>query len=355
MSAVVETALGLCLVFYLTALFTAGAVEWCASIVNKRAKALLVGIQEMLDPTEGEPIRAKAQPKSLVRASLSAGHLDRAALGARVANERPSRVIGWLRAWSGWTAPSSEGLNVTDVMRHSLVQPFKTTRFGTGKTRNPSYLPADIFATALLDLAATKQIGGAQADSSMTELAKRLGWSGDGEGLTESLRALAKAADGKTDELIKGIESWYTAQMDRVTGAYKRWAKRVGVVVAVAVVGVLHIDALAITSSLWADGALRASVAASADVAGGCRQTDGTRTPAECALAELDAWGLAGLPIGFQEWSRRPSDAPGWGGLLVGFGLSIAATSMGAPFWFATMNRLVNIRNTGNPPKEAQS
>lgn len=354
MSAVVETALGLCLVFYLTALFTAGAVEWCASIINKRAKALLAGIQEMLNPTtEATRIRAMDQPRSLVQASLSVGHLDRQALGGEVATQDPAWPIKGLRNMFGWKAPSSNGL-VVDVMQHSLIQPFKKTRFGTGKTRNPSYLPADVFAKTLLDLVATKGIGGAHPASSLTDLTRRLALLG-GEGLNASLRALAKAADGNADELIKGIEAWYTAQMDRVTGAYKRWAKRVGVVVAVAVVGVLHIDALAITTSLWADGALRASVVASVDVAAACEQDDGTRTPAECALAEFDAWGLAGLPIGFQEWSRLPSDAPALGGLLLGLGLSVVATSMGAPFWFATVNKLVNIRNAGNPPKDEQS
>jgi hypothetical protein len=37
---------------------------------------------------------------------------------------------------------------------------------------------------------------------------------------------------------------------------------------------------------------------------------------------------------------------------FLGWLLTVAAISVGAPFWFDTLNRFVNIRGTGKPPDE---
>jgi hypothetical protein len=247
------------------------------------------------------------------------------------------------------------GITVLDIMRHSLVQPFKQTSVGTGKINNPSYLPGVIFAKVLLDVVATKE-NTKWTYLSAGALIGRLETLAATPSLSSSLRALARAANGDTGDLLVGIGTWYDAQMDRVSGAYKRWAKKAGIVVAVLVVGVLHVDAFSIASALWVDGTLRASVVASTDVVKKCQDasspgmTTGTQSPAECAVAELDLWRLGGMPIGWQEWGRAPKSPSGWINLFLGLGLSIGATGMGAPFWFAAMNKLINVRNSGNPP-----
>jgi hypothetical protein len=37
---------------------------------------------------------------------------------------------------------------------------------------------------------------------------------------------------------------------------------------------------------------------------------------------------------------------------LIGLGLSALAVSLGAPFWFDTLNKVINIRGAGTPPGE---
>jgi len=40
--------------------------------------------------------------------------------------------------------------------------------------------------------------------------------------------------------------------------------------------------------------------------------------------------------------------------LVLGWLMTIAALALGAPFWFDTLKRFMNIRNTGRSPVEAR-
>ena len=59
------------------------------------------------------------------------------------------------------------------------------------------------------------------------------------------------------------------------------------------------------------------------------------------------------LPIG---WSAQagdarslPNDLTGWLRKLLGIALTVVAISLGAPFWFELLNKLLNLRLTGKP------
>lgn len=49
-----------------------------------------------------------------------------------------------------------------------------------------------------------------------------------------------------------------------------------------------------------------------------------------------------------------PASAGDWLVKLLGLAATTAAAAMGAPFWFGALNRLVNLRLTGNPPEPAR-
>ena len=67
------------------------------------------------------------------------------------------------------------------------------------------------------------------------------------------------------------------------------------------------------------------------------------------------------LPIG---WSSNPNDpryfgypelSPGWVFYkLFGLLISVLAVSLGAPFWFDTLSKFVNLRSAGTPPGETR-
>jgi hypothetical protein len=49
------------------------------------------------------------------------------------------------------------------------------------------------------------------------------------------------------------------------------------------------------------------------------------------------------FPAGFDEWIAK----------LLGILVTVAAASLGAPFWFGVLNRVMSVRASGNPPADA--
>lgn len=139
---VLDTALGLCFIFFAAALFTSGFVEWLANVVKKRAKTLLVGLSSMLDPQRSiDELQADDRSKMLrfytpsarKEAALYYGALDTGA---------PTRGEGAITAEM--------------IIGHPLIQPFRNSHVSASHQRNPSYIPADVAARALFDTMRTR-------------------------------------------------------------------------------------------------------------------------------------------------------------------------------------------------------
>lgn len=319
-------------------------------------------------------------------------------LGVTAANEL---LAAWFRrrAWMlrrGVRNLLGDDPLVRQLYDHPLVRGLSHGR------RGPSYIPSRTFAMALLDIVAPRTNGTRRLTP--REEARRP--------LDQTLALLWEESGGDADRFRQHVETWFNDSMERVSGWYKRrtqiflllWA-------AVLTVGT-NADTLVIARALWRDPALRAAVVASAEryVAEQARpapaadagpvgdappppplppdqQADvdfelaSTRYEAAMAdLAELQ------LPLGWDDPSPPPEeddldepslrlvrddatdDWPGpiWapGGWerwlraldqhLLGWLLTVLAVSLGAPFWFDTLNRIIAIRGAGRTPEEAQ-
>ena len=156
------------------------------------------------------------------------------------------------------------------------------------------------------------------------------------------------------DQLRDSLESWFNGQMDRVTGSYKRWAKRLAIPIALVVALAFNVDTVAVAHSLYTDGAIRSAVL---DVAasGNVCPTPAAGQPAatNCLNATVAGLRELKLPIG---WSgQRLADLGRlsmWGLITKLFGLllTVAGASLGAPFWFDLLNRFGSLRNVGTKP-----
>jgi hypothetical protein len=129
--------------------------------------------------------------------------------------------------------------------------------------------------------------------------------------------------------------------MERVSGAYKRRSQGIAVLITMLLAILLNIDAIHLFRTLWQHPALTAHVGL---------------LPASLDLRTVHA--LWTLPIGWQHFPPVFDE-----GLLLKFaGWSLTASSalFGAPFWFDLLQKLVQVRGTGNkpgelrPPAEAQ-
>lgn len=179
--------------------------------------------------------------------------------------------------------------------------------------------------------------------------------------LQAQVAGLMTGAQTQLQKLHDGVEVWFNNAMDRVSGAYKRtaqgWLFAIGVAIAVA----MNADTIQMWRHLSQNDELRAAMAqrAAATVAG--LDTVVHRTPQErrdaaeararyhAARAELDK---LELKFGWTMENRWPAGF--WPGALkvLGLLLTAVAISLGAPFWFDLLNKVVSIRTAGRSPAE---
>ena len=337
---VIDTVLGLSFIFFLGALLASGMVEWFANIIRKRARIVLAGLAQML----GEEVKSGTVTRQQLWQCLS-GHSAAAKRELTLYQQAvaPPKGDSGTPARADGTAASD---TVTGLLNHGLVMALQQTD-RKGNATLPSYIPGDLVAKALFETL-RENAGQNPALADVAAAATE-------QTLKQALSAFATVAGQSIDTFLAQIEKWYDAQMDRANGTYRRWAKRRVVAAAALVVVVFHIDAVAIATDLWTNEPLRTAVAAAA-VANTCQPaTDGSGTDdvTTCVNDQIKALELEGLPIGPQQWCRTTWDLSLFP-LVCGLALSTLAISMGAPFWFSVMNKLVNVRNSGTPPKVAQ-
>jgi hypothetical protein len=321
---IVNTVLSLIVIFYALALLCAGVVEMLANWARKRAKYLLRGLRDLVEgavSADRPTIHAVAQEvtseKSLYQTAQHAG--------------LPNPIS---------QANASRPITVATIMGHGMVLPYKQATARGRLSRNPSYLPGEVFAAVVTDLLTEHS----RSPISMADVRTRLEELEPLQ-LRAALTGLARLASDDLDKFLDLVAKWFDSQMDRISGSYKRWAKRWVLVVATVVVLAGGIDTIAIARTVYADESVRTTISPSM-AATLC--PDGTAA-ATCAKNAGDFFKSSGLPLG---WST-PDPADGvWGFPLkiIGLLLSISAASLGAPFWYRLLDRIGTLRNTGKPP-----
>jgi hypothetical protein len=335
-SPVVDVVIAVVLTLALTALVASAIVEWLGNLTRKRAKYLLRGLRNMLDAKGFDAAAGKRGPLA----------------GAEAEKELYDKA---LTPTDGTTRDGGLTALVFDhPMLRAMMQP-RPTAAGE-RTRVPPYVPAETFSRALLDTLAPPDGGPLTLDRVRTAVA----------GLDESMPArqallgLVDQSRASLDDFRAGVEHWYDAQMDRVSGWYKRWAKRWLLVVALGLCLAANIDAYAIAGTLYRDPALRAAAVGQVQQGSICAGTDADDR-ASCVRELVGAVDGTGRILWWpQDCPRTPSacvaqpgqdpDARDWLLKLLGLALTAAAAAAGAPFWFDLLNRLVNLRTTGRRP-----
>lgn len=198
--------------------------------------------------------------------------------------------------------------------------------------RAPSYIPPNTFALAVFDAI----LPGGNAPTAMDALRKQISLMPDGS-VRQALLSMIDQANGDMEKARAGIEDWFNAGMDRVTGIYKRRIQWVTLGVSLAITLILGVDTLTLANSLWQEPGLRGALAGAAQTA----QVSGFQD----ALKTLSQFTL---PIG---WSTVPQSEWEWFQKLLGLAMTTLAVSLGAPFWFDLLKNLGNLRSSGPPPK----
>ena len=216
---------------------------------------------------------------------------------------------------------------------------------------NPSYLPGNTVATALLEsLDPAKPIVGV---ADIREAADKLP---DSNVRDLVLSAIAGANNDLTT-LRDNVARWYDNAMDRVSGTYKRYAHTLSLIVGLVLATALNADTIAVAGDLWKDGTLRAQIVQ----ASGQSNDVGNGSDARQQLSRFGALQqledkLRPFPIGWTGSSIVLAAGP-WHNVwaivvkVLGVILTGLALSLGAPFWFDLLSRFVNVRAAGAKPE----
>jgi len=221
------------------------------------------------------------------------------------------------------------------VFGHGLVQ--NLSRSGL-----PSYIPTSNFSLALFDALGDKGEGTvfSQIERGVEQLPPGFA--------KQTLTTFIVAAGGDPEEVRARVEGWFDDSMDRLSGVYRRRSQLIhflfGFVVAVA----FNVDSVNIANVLWHSTDTREAVALQAKdfMATHTTPTDGATPDVTQALQALQR---LPVPMGWTDVSlqRPPVD---WVYSMVGWLVTGFAISMGAPFWFDLLQKIVNIRATGPKP-----
>lgn len=329
-SEVIDVAIGLILVYLLLSLFATAVREGLESVFKTRAVFLEVGIRELLDDRDGRGLAREFYEHPLIFSLYRGPYNEGAESDAAKVGEKPRERL--------------TGANL------------------------PTYIPSQSFATALVDLVvrgptSTVESDRQRAPVTLDALRARI----DLLSSAHVRRALLIAIDdahGDLDAARRNIEGWFNASMQRVSGWYRRrthyWLLLIGVLSTLA----LNVNSITIAQHLARSKAARELVvgraaALTADGAAGDRtgsdrdvETGQSRADVDAARANLEARLAAleslNLPLG---WDHLPpvADAPVSWFLqqLVGLLLTTLAISLGAPFWFDALNKVMTVRTTG--------
>ncbi|MBP0588243.1 hypothetical protein J8I87_00590 [Paraburkholderia sp. LEh10] len=226
----------------------------------------------------------------------------------------------------------------------------------------PSYIPSASFAVALMDLAARGPAHGQGADTQPQELTfdelRRNVQSMANPAVRRVLMTALDTAAGDINRAKKNLEHWYDSAMDRVSGRYKRSTQLIIFVLGAVIAVGFNVNTISLADYLYRNQTVRGAIVAQAQAAS--NDPEFLKANFERVKDKIDNMEL---PIGWdQPPALRGETRVGtvWHVYLVpvlGWLLTAFAITLGAPFWFDVLNKIMVIRSTVKPheksPEEA--
>ncbi|MFQ6028940.1 MAG: hypothetical protein ACE5Q6_15775, partial [Dehalococcoidia bacterium] len=258
---------------------------------------------------------------------------------------------------------AEEGDLADKVLRHPLIRQLARSKHG------PSYVPSKSFALALFDRISSAP---SVVDETIDTLKGKVANMPEGS-LKTILASHVNSAGGDIEKARENIEKWFDDSMERVSGWYTRKTRLVGLFLAIIVVVVVNADSLMISNTLAKNDALRDTLVEAAsnpdfNEANLKAEVDCKTSPdnINCQIEK------AAIPAGWdfpEKFSAPAAEWPSaaergipqgleWVTKVVGLLITAVAVSLGAPFWFRFLGRLMNLRQglrqSGAPPESSQ-
>ncbi len=228
----------------------------------------------------------------------------------------------------------------------------------------PSYLSANQFSLAVTSMLNTAWLVGQTGQSAFTAISASVNELPNSR-LKAALNAILAQSGADAKAFVAGVESWFNANMDRVTGWYKRnaqiWLLGIGLVLAI----LFNVDSIKLAQAFIGTPLNLdvCKVQGTTSTAEACisravfgQLTLGWKDPNYCPKS-MPAKNATTPNIAPSCWAWDSVTEPGWWifDKIVGIVLTAVALSLGAPFWFDLLSNFVNVRGSGPPPSGSPS
>ena len=361
-SPALDLAIGLAFIFFLLATLASAIHELLASALGLRARTLEQGLRSMLeDPEKGwnlvddfydhDLIRSLYRTPSAVDEVATAKESDphdalqkkvknaRAALSKAKTAEAKRRAADKLqKKTSALHAARGKGRNAAQAKKGPVRRAGSFFR----RTKGPSYISPRAFALTTFDTL-FPAVGSKTAFSAADDVLGQLP-----SDLAVRLKPLVDGAQNDVATLRRNLERWFDDTMARVSGWYKRKSQIILIVVGALLVPAINANALLIATTLWSDSAVRSAVVAQAQNAVATPTATPTAGDLQQAAENVQEVHQLGVPLGWRG-EAVPNDTTSWITAVAGWLLTIAAISLGAPFWFDFLGRVSRLRSSGKP------
>lgn len=307
-SEILDVVIGLVMIYLLGSLICSAIKEGIARISNLRARTLETEIWELLRS------------------------------GQLVEKVYSNPLLKTVRQGLFWKGAPDAGNNATPP-----AAPGKKTE----------YIPNADFAAALVETVLEfKQVKDG-ADQKFTELCvevEKIPYAPVRNALTDlmtDIRAGAADVDKKAREARAAVENWFDGAMKKLSYWYKQKTKLIIFFVGVIVCGAFNLDTIMIARTLYSNQSLR-------DVIVQTAQKAAAEDPKNINIPEIEEkLQEAGFPLGWKH-DPFPGNNPLAWWLYKIFGLLITslALSLGAPFWYETLTRLLEFRKAVKSDKK---
>lgn len=263
----------------------------------------------------------------------------------------------------------------TEIYQSALIHPRSTgADAGPDLEHNlPSYIDPKDFASALISVLGLENTHlQTLGDKTRREIEDWIeqnvqALSHDAQ-LRKLIAEMIHAAKGAPDAFAASIAAWYGRVSDRIAGAYKRRTQVSNFAIALALAVTFDLNPLppAVAALSQAMSLSDAAPAGSVSVAvpGGptAVPAPGGSAPPNARPPSAPAPASGAAPAMPLASDGNPAQAAHFGmrtgqriaEQILGWGITAISALFGAPFWFAILSKVTNIRGAGTPPAEAK-
>jgi hypothetical protein len=329
-SAILDVAIGIAFVYLFLSLICSVVNEGIASIFSLRAKNLVRGIDSLFSESK------IADGRRFVEAIYAHGLI-------RGLYKNPAKVDDATVA----KAASAADPHTIDL---TLRLPSVFTLVEQWSPNLPAYIPSPTFATALIDIVAPPDPNKARVLDDVRQGIEKL----PASPTRQALLSLVAATEKDVAEFQQKVEGWFNDSMDRASSWYKNRAQVVLLAIGVVVSVGLNVDTIKLAQTLWNNPVERqATVELAENYVASHKQPIKNDADFKTQADKIAALGQQlPFPFGWQTWA--PTSRFYWLEALAGWAITALALSLGAPFWFDTLNKFMQLRSAVKPKEKGK-